>query len=367
MQPRLFTHAEAAYKPATAGQSGRGITEPQQHLLLAVDGNSLAHRAYHAYKPTRRNTPNWTHYGFIALLIGIIDKTQAPSLIIGFDSEHNLRRQQYPEYKTGRKTKEQALVDQLQQLPQLTAELGLHTVTVDGHEADDIVASAAHTAAAQHSWNTVIATSDRDSYQTIDDTTTVLRLGNGLHNATRITSRWLTTNHNIPAGRYLEYAALRGDRSDNLPGVNGIGEKTAGLVVNAARHTDHIYDNPGKYRNKLGDNTITKLLNGETNYRRNMELMKLRTDLPTELHKAALPEDAEHTARKLAENNLSQLAARAHKLCGPHSDQQRNNTLYTHHQNQQPRNDNGAHHHEPAPNDPSQPVFKHPPDPNPPF
>ena len=365
MQPQLFTNAEATYKPTARTGSGGGGLAPGPGIL-AVDGNSLAHRAYHAYKPTRRHTPNWTHYGFVALLIGILDKTQAPRLIIGFDSHNNQRRQQYPQYKTGRKTKEQELVDQLQQLPHITQQLGLHTVTVDGHEADDIVASAAHTAAVQHNWDTVIATSDRDAYQTIDDTTTVLRLGNGLHNATRITSRWLTTNHNIPPGRYLEYAALRGDRSDNLPGVNGVGEKTAAIVVNAARHTDHIYDNPDKYRNKLGDNTIAKMLNGETNYRRNMELMKLRTDLPTELHLSTLPSDTEQTAHKLAEVQLPQLMARAHKLCGPSNDQERNNMFIAHHQQQQqtPRGDgehNGQQH------DPNQPIFRYPPDPDPPF
>ena len=363
MQPQLFTNAEATYKPAATGAGVADTSEPRQHLL-AVDGNSLAHRAYHAYKPTRRHTPNWTHYGFVALLIGILDKTQAPRLIIGFDSQHNHRKQQYPQYKTGRKTKEQELVDQLQQLPHITQQLGLHTVTIDGHEADDIVASAAHAAAVQHSWDTVVATSDRDAYQTIDDTTTVLRLGNGLHNATRITSSWLTTNHNIPAGRYLEYAALRGDRSDNLPGINGVGEKTAAIVVNAARHTDHIYDNPDKYRNKLGNNTITKMLNGEANYRRNMELMKLRTDLPTELHKSGLPEDTEQTAHKLAEVQLPQLMGRAHKLCGPRNDQERNNMFIAHHQQQPP---GGGGEHNRQQHDPNQPVFNYPPDPDPPF
>jgi 5'-3' exonuclease len=205
-------------------------------LLLAVDAPSLLHRNHHARAGSelrdRGGRPAWALHGMLRQIMEAIDQFAPDAVVFGFDDrKSSVRTHTYPAYKAGRAQKDPALVDQLERASALLDALGLRTVTPCGLEADDVSASAAAWAE-RSGWNCVIVTSDRDSFAHISPRTQVLRLINGgiaaspLLNPTR-----LRALYGIAAEHYLEYAALRGDASDNLPGVPGIGEKTAPVLL----------------------------------------------------------------------------------------------------------------------------------------
>lgn len=168
-------------------------------------------------------------------ILEAIDRFEPDAVLFGLDDrDRSERTERYPAYKAGRAEKDAALVDQLDRAGALLDALGLATLTPPGLEADDVNASAAAWAQ-RHDWNCVIITSDRDSFAHISDHTRVLRLINGGINASPLlTPERLEIMYGVPSDHYLEFAALRGDASDNLPGVDGIGEKSAALLLRAA-------------------------------------------------------------------------------------------------------------------------------------
>ncbi len=208
-------------------------------LLLVVDAPSLLHRNHHARARTllrdRSGRPAWALHGMLRQIIEAIDGFGPDAVIFGLDDRtSSVRRDFYPEYKAGRTEKDPELVEQLERAGALLDALGLATLTPPGLEADDVNASAAAWAR-DHDWNCVIITSDRDAFAQISDHTQVLRLIDGGLNASPLLNpARLYTMYGVAAERYLEYAALRGDASDNLPGVSGIGEKTAAVLLEQA-------------------------------------------------------------------------------------------------------------------------------------
>jgi 5'-3' exonuclease len=208
-------------------------------LLLVVDAPSLLHRNHHARAHTRltdrSGRPAWALHGMLRQIIEAIDGFAPDAVIFGLDDRtSSVRRDFYPEYKAGRTEKDPELVDQLDRAGALLDALGLATLTPPGLEADDVNASGAAWARA-NGWNCVIITSDRDAFALISEHTQVLRLiDGGLNGSPLLNPARLFTMYGVAAERYLEYAALRGDASDNLPGVSGIGKKTAAVLLDVA-------------------------------------------------------------------------------------------------------------------------------------
>ena len=208
----------------------------ERRLLLAVDAPSLLHRNHHARAESalldRGGRPAWALHGMLRQILEVVDQFAPDAVVFGLDDRSSsVRTDAYPAYKAGRAVKHPALVDQLERAHVLLDALGLQTITPPGLEADDVSASAAAWAE-QAGWNCVIVTSDRDSFAHISDRTQVLRLINGGINASPLLNpARLHTLYGIAAEHYLEYAALRGDTSDNLPGVPGVGEKTAPVLL----------------------------------------------------------------------------------------------------------------------------------------
>jgi len=214
-------------------------SQRDRRLLLAVDAPSLLHRNHHARAHTRildrSGRPAWALHGMLRQIIESIDSFAPDAVIFGLDDRvGSLRRDRYPDYKAGRAEKDPELVDQLERAGPLLDALGLATVTPPGLEADDVNASAA-TWAERNDWDCVIITSDRDAFAHISDRTRVLRLiDGGIHGSPLLTPPRLRAMYGVACESYLEYAALRGDASDNLPGVTGIGEKTAAALLEVA-------------------------------------------------------------------------------------------------------------------------------------
>ncbi|QIK77402.1 5'-3' exonuclease [Nocardioides piscis] len=215
------------------------LTESPRRLLLVVDAPSLLHRNHHARAHTqlrdRAGRPAWALHGMLRQILESIDGFAPDAVIFGLDDRtSSMRRERYPDYKAGRAEKHPQLVDQLERAGALLDALGLATLTPPGLEADDVNASGAAWAV-RHGWNCVIITSDRDAFAHISDHTQVLRLiDGGINGSPLLNPKRLRALYGVAAHNYLAYAALRGDSSDNLPGVTGIGEKSAAVLLEVA-------------------------------------------------------------------------------------------------------------------------------------
>jgi 5'-3' exonuclease len=204
--------------------------------LLAVDGNSLLHRSFHASARSGFHTadgrPMWAVRGLLSQLSAAVDRVCADAVVVGFDDPVvSARRERWPSYKSQREPKPRTLEDQLDAAVEVLRELGVVVAVPPGLEADDVLASAAAYARSV-GVRTVVATSDRDSFALIDDNTKMLRILNGGVDASPLLDParlFMVTG--VRPEQYVDFAALRGDVSDNLPGVLGVGPKTAARLL----------------------------------------------------------------------------------------------------------------------------------------
>lgn len=216
-------------------------------ILLAVDGNSLLHRSFHAQASTglrdASGRPMWAVRGLLSQLVAAVDRIRPEAVVIGFDdAASSIRRERWPQYKATRTDKLPTLVDQLELAVEVLRAMGVAVVVPPGLEADDVLASVARIAPTLGA-TTIVVTSDRDSFALIDDTTSVLRIINGgVEASPLLTPERLVTMLGIAPQQYRDYAALRGDASDNLPGVRGIGPKTAAKLLGALGSARAAFD-----------------------------------------------------------------------------------------------------------------------------
>jgi DNA polymerase-1 len=227
-------------------------------VLLAIDGNSLVHRSYHAL--ARTGAATWAVRGLLTQLVAAVDRIRPVAVVVGFDDpSRSLRRERWPQYKAQRLCKLDTLVSQLAHAARALRELGVAVVVPPGLEADDVLASAASFARC-HGLRTVLATSDRDAFALIDEATTVLRIVNGGADASPImTTDRLVLLLGIRPAQYCDYAALRGDASDNLPGVRGIGPRTAARLLCEFGTAAAAFDDLGAVRARLGAGVAARL------------------------------------------------------------------------------------------------------------
>ncbi|MGE5830519.1 MAG: 5'-3' exonuclease [Micromonosporaceae bacterium] len=271
-------------------------------LLLVLDGNSLMHRAYHAAATGRLvdgdGRPVWALKGLVGYIARAAAKLRPDAVVVGFDCpEHSVRKVDYPGYKAHRAEKPADLAEQVLAAPALVRTTGLCAVVPTAYEADDVLASAAAHARA-HGWRCVLVTSDRDAFALLDPTTSVLRVRNGgLDEAVLVTPESLTTICGVQPWQYRDYAALRGDPSDNLAGVRGFGSATAARLLTHFGTVDAAWaalDNGAEadVRALVGERAADSLAAPSTRVavNRNRELMRMRADLPMpDLESARLP------------------------------------------------------------------------------
>jgi DNA polymerase-1 len=293
---------------------------PTGPLLLAVDGNSLAHRAFHAYGAIGLGDASGADrsglYGFLALLTALHDKTNPDGVVVGFDCrEASVRKDRHPAYKANRPDKDPALYALLDLLPGLCADLGVEVVTHRAWEADDVIGSAAACAEAA-GWRCTVATSDKDAFGLISHATTVLRLRSGLDNAVEMTPRRLRREVGVAPEQYVEFAALRGDTSDNLKGVEGIGPSRAKALLAAYPSVGEAAADPIGCRSVIGPGPgqalIDDLADAATSvFARNVALMTIRRDLPIDLGACERTTSAQTITEALHGWGLGRLSARA--------------------------------------------------------
>jgi 5'-3' exonuclease len=215
--------------------------------VLAVDGNSLLHRAFHASARTMYRTPDgaqgWAVRGLLSQLLAAVDRVCADAVVVGFDDRGNSsRKKRWPTYKAQRAPKPESLERQLDLAVEVLRDLGVVVVVPEGLEADDVLASVAAQAPSLGA-QTVVATSDRDSFALIDEHTKMLRILNGGVDASPLLDpERLAMVTGVRPDQYLDLAALRGDTSDNLPGVMGFGTKTAVRLLQALDSGQAAFD-----------------------------------------------------------------------------------------------------------------------------
>lgn len=279
-------------------------------VLMALDGNSLVHRSFHAQ--ARTGLPTWAVRGLLMQLVAAVERIRPVAVIVGFDDPAaSVRRDRWPTYKAQRGEKLGALVEQLAVAVEVLRDLGLAVFAPDGLEADDVLASTA-VLAKRLGMQTVIVTSDRDAFALIDDTTRVLRIINGGVDASpMLTADRLELLMGIRAHQYRDFAALRGDPSDNLPGVRGIGPRTAARLLQHFGNAAAAFDDLEAVRTALGAGVAARLAAAEARaaWERNCEIMSMTVDVAMELDLAAgpgvLPLAADTVSRTYREHNLT--------------------------------------------------------------
>jgi DNA polymerase I len=248
-------------------------------LLLLLDGHSLAYRAFFALPDSLRTSAgeltNAVH-GFVSMLLRLLAERQPQALGVAFDvGEDEERTAAYAEYKAGRDEMPDELATQIDRLHDVLAALGVVTVEVPGVEADDVLATLA-TRAVADGYRVEIVTGDRDAMQLVDDDITVLYTLKGISETGDMTPEAVLERFGVPPSRYVQLAALRGDGSDNLPGVPGVGAKTAAKLLTDFDSIDDVY---ARIDEVPGKKVPAMLLEHRDVVDRNLALMTLRRDV----------------------------------------------------------------------------------------
>lgn len=262
----------------TASATTEKATE--KPTLMLLDGNSLAFRAFYAlpaenFKTQGGLTTNAV-YGFTAMLINLLRDEQPTHIAAAFDvSRQTFRLEKYPEYKAGRSATPDEFRGQIDITKEVLGALGITVLAEPGYEADDVIATLA-TQAENEGYRVLVVTGDRDSLQLVSDDVTVLYPRKGVSELTRFTPEAVLEKYGLTPQQYPDFAALRGDPSDNLPGIPGVGEKTATKWIAEYGSLQALVDKVDTVKGKVGDALRANL----SSVVLNRELTDLVKDVP---------------------------------------------------------------------------------------
>lgn len=225
--------------------------------LLLIDGHSVAYRAFFALPVENFATTTGQHtnsvFGFTSMLINVLRDEQPTHVGVAFDvSRQTFRSEAYTEYKANRSKSPEEFKGQIPLIKDVCAALGITTFEKDGFEADDIIGTLA-TRASEAGMEVLICTGDRDSFQLITDVTTVLYPRKGVSDLARMTPAAVEEKYGVPPANYPDLAALVGETSDNLPGVPGVGPKTAAKWIASYGTLDALIGAADQVPGKAGE------------------------------------------------------------------------------------------------------------------
>ena len=251
--------------------------------LAVIDGKSVFYRGYYAMPGLSMadGTPTGGVYGFVSLAIELIKKLEPDYVAVAWDkrvTNIRKRRELYPEYKAGRKPAPDDFYQQIPILHELLDAFGWPLYEIDDYEADDIMGAFARQAESR-GIETCLITSDLDALQLISPMTKVYAMKNGLRNIEEFTSEHFEEKYGIRTEQFLDLKALKGDSSDNLPGVPGIGEKMAVKLLQEYETLDGVYEHLDEQKGALR----TKLENGRESAYLTKQVAEIWTDAPIEL------------------------------------------------------------------------------------
>jgi DNA polymerase I len=230
--------------------------------LLVVDGDSLAHRAYHALPSSIRGAdrrPANAIVGFANMLLGLWDAEAPRAVLVGWDTldTPTYRHEAFAGYQAGR-VFDAELLEQLDVLPEVVSALGFATAKAPGYEADDFLAAAVAAESAAGG-TALVATSDRDAFQLVGERTTVLRLLRGISQIERVDPERVRELYGVEPAQVPDFVALRGDPSDGLPGAPGVGPKKAAEVMRRYGSLENALD-AGRFGSVADDLRLYKRL-----------------------------------------------------------------------------------------------------------
>ncbi|QMV86559.1 DNA polymerase I [Corynebacterium hindlerae] len=230
---------------------------------MLIDGHSMAFRAFYALPAENFSTSGGQHtnavYGFLSMLANLLSEEKPDHIAVAFDVGRNtFRTELFPEYKAQREAAPEEFRGQVELIEDALNKLGITTIRKENYEADDIIATLA-TAAKPLGFETFIVTGDRDSFQLVNDTTTVLYPMRGVSTLHRFTPAAVEEKYGLTPKQYPEFAALRGDSSDNLPGVPKVGEKTAAKWIQQYHTIDNLVEHADEIKGVAGNNFRERL------------------------------------------------------------------------------------------------------------
>ncbi|WP_112671100.1 DNA polymerase I [Micromonospora saelicesensis] len=259
--------------------------------LLLVDGHSMAYRAFFALPvenfSTTTGQPTNAVYGFTSMLINVLRDEQPTHIVVAFDvSRHSFRTDKYAEYKAGRSETPTDFKGQVSLVKEVLAALQIPVVEKEGFEADDVIATLACQARDQ-GMSVLISSGDRDAFQLVDDQITVLYPRKGVSDLARMDPAAIEAKYGVPPQQYRDLAALVGETSDNLPGIPGVGPKTAAKWITTYGGVEGVIARADEIKGKAGDSLRERLADVIRNY----EINCLVSDLELPLR----PEDSRWT------------------------------------------------------------------------
>lgn len=251
--------------------------------VLIIDGHSMAFRAFYALPPDNFVTATGQHtnavYGFVSMLTRLLETEQPTHVAVAFDvSRHSFRTEEYPEYKGTRDATPEEFKGQVELIREVLDAMGIVSLSREGFEADDILATLAYRACNDGA-TVLVVSGDRDSFQTVTDNVTVLYPGTGPGDLRRMTPQAVEEKYGVPPHRYPEIAAIVGETSDNLPGVPGVGPKTAAQWINKYDGLDNLLARADEIGGKRG----AALREHMDDVVRNRRLNRLLTDMDLEV------------------------------------------------------------------------------------
>ncbi|MEQ4304302.1 DNA polymerase I [Plantactinospora sp. B6F1] len=254
--------------------------------LLLLDGHSLAYRAFFALPvenfSTTTGQPTNAVFGFTSMLINVLRDERPTHIVVAFDvSRHSFRTDRYAEYKAGRSETPTDFKGQVSLVKEVLAALRVPVVEKPGYEADDVIATLA-CQARDAGMEVLICTGDRDAFQLVGDGITVLYPRKGVSDLARMDPRAVTDKYGVGPERYRDLAALVGESSDNLPGVPGVGPKTAAKWINLYGGVEGVVARADEIKGKAGESLRERLADVIRNYEINCLVSDLELPLRPE-------------------------------------------------------------------------------------
>lgn len=259
------------------------VKQAKPKIFVLIDGKSLFYRGYYAmpHLSTADGRPTGGVYGFASLALELVRQLRPDYVAVAWDkAKTNIRRRRaiYPEYKANRHPAPPDFYQQIPILRQLLEALGWPFYEVDDYEADDIIGTLSKQAN-RAGIHTVIASSDLDMLQLIDDDTEVYALKKGLSSIDRFDVKAFQAKYGIRVDQFLDLKSLKGDSSDNIPGVPGVGEKTAVALLQKYHDLDGVY----AHLDEIAGAAQRKLADGKASAYMSRELVQIQCDAPIPL------------------------------------------------------------------------------------
>ena len=255
--------------------------------MLLIDGHSLAYRAFYALPLENFTTSSGQHtnaiYGFASMLMNLIRDEKPSYIAVAFDvSRKTFRTEMLPEYKANRAATPDEFRSQLSYINELVNAFQITSFEMEGYEADDLIATITQKCSVE--FEILICTGDRDSFQLINKHVTILYPKKGVTDLARIDPLALKERYGLTPEQYPDFAALRGDPSDNLPSIPGVGEKTAAKWIIDYGSLTNLVSKVDEIKGKAGDSLRSHL----AGVLKNRELTQLRRDVPIDIDSQSL-------------------------------------------------------------------------------